>query len=43
MAKVLDFGLKVSEFELQSRYDAHFGTNALGKSMNSLIPHQTMG
>ena len=37
MAKVPDFALEVSEFELQSRYYAHFRTNALGKDMNPLI------
>ena len=37
MAKVFDFSLVVSEFELQSRYCAHFRTNTLGKGMNPLI------
>ena len=29
MAKMLDSDLKVSEFELQSRYQIHFQTNIL--------------
>ena len=33
VAKVLDCGIVVSEFELQSRYYVH-----LGKSINLLIP-----
>ena len=38
VAKVLNCGLKVSEFELQSRYYVHFWSYTLGKSMNPLIP-----
>ena len=38
MIKVLDFGLKVSVFELQSCYYVHFRTNTLRKGMNPIIP-----
>ena len=31
MAKVLDCGLEVSEFELQSGYYIHFQINSLGE------------
>ena len=31
MAKVLDCGVKVSEFKLQSHYYIHFQTNTLGE------------
>ena len=37
MVKVMDCGIVVSEFELQSRYYVHFRANTLGKSMNPLI------
>ena len=37
MVKVLDFGLEVSLFELQSGFFVHFWTNTLGKSINLLI------
>ena len=37
MIKALDYGIVVSEFELQSRYYVHFRTNNLGKGMNPLI------
>ena len=37
MAKTLDFGIVVREFELQSRYYVHFRTNTVGKGMNPLI------
>ena len=37
MAKVLDCGLEVSEFELQSCYYVHFRTNTFEKAMNPLI------
>ena len=37
MVKVLDCGIVVSKFELQSRYDVHSRTNTLGKGMNLLI------
>ena len=30
LTKVLDLGLKVNEFKLQSRYYIHFRTNILG-------------
>ena len=33
MDKMLDCSLEISEFELQSRYCIHFGTNTLGKSI----------
>ena len=38
MVKVLDCGIVVSEFELQSHYYVHFRTNTIGKGMNPLIP-----
>ena len=38
MANVLDCNIVVSEFEPQSCYYVHFGTNTLGKGINSLIP-----
>ena len=37
MVKVLDSGILVSEFEVQSRYYIHFRTNTFGKGMNPLI------
>ena len=37
MAKVLDCGAEVSEFELQSRNYVHFRTNTFGKGMNPFI------
>ena len=37
MAKVLDCGLDVSEFELQSQYYVHFRTNTLGKGISRFI------
>ena len=37
MAKVLDCGLEVIEFEL-SCYYTHFQINSLGKGMNPLVP-----
>ena len=40
MAKVLDYCLEVSEFELQSCCDVHFQTSTLGKGMNILIHPQ---
>ena len=36
MVKVMDWGLVVSEFVLQSRYYVHFRANTLGKGMNPL-------
>ena len=36
MVKVLDCGIVVSKFELQSRYYVHFQTNTFGKGMNPL-------
>ena len=33
VVKVLDCGIVVSEFELQSHYYVHFRTNTLGKGM----------
>ena len=38
MAKVLDCGLEVSGFQLQSSYYVHFRTNDLSKDMKLLIP-----
>ena len=38
MVNVQDFGLEVSEFELQTRYYVYFRTNTLVKGMNPLIP-----
>ena len=35
MAK--DYGLKVSEFDIQSCHYVHFPTNTVGKCMNPLI------
>ena len=37
VAKVLNYSLEVSEFELQLCYNVHFGTNTLGKSMKPFI------
>ena len=37
MVKAMDYGIVVSEFELQSCYYVHFWTNTLGKSMNPFI------
>ena len=37
MVKVLDFGIVVREFVLQSRYYVHFRANTLGKGMSPLI------
>ena len=37
MAKVLDCGLKVNEFELQPRYYVHFWTNTIEKGMNLIL------
>ena len=37
MVKALEYGIAVSEFELQSRYYVHFLANTLGKGMNRLI------
>ena len=38
MAKVLDCGLKLSEFKLPSHYYIYFQINTLGKGMNPFIP-----
>ena len=38
MAKLLDCGFEVCEFELQSHYYVNSSTNTLGKVMNFLIP-----
>ena len=40
MAKVLDCGLKISEFELQLYYYVHFWTNVLEEGMNLFILNQ---
>ena len=37
MVKVMDCGIVVREFVLQSRYYVHFRANTLGKGMNPLI------
>ena len=37
MAKVMDCGIVVREFVLQSCYYVHFRANTLGKGMNPLI------
>ena len=37
MVKVMDCGIVVSEFVLQSPYYVHFLANTLGKGMNSLV------
>ena len=37
MVKVMDCGIVVSEFILQSRYYVHFRANTLGKGINPLI------
>ena len=37
MVKALDWGIIVSEFELQTRYSVHFRANFHGKGMNPLI------
>ena len=37
MVKAADCEIVVSEFELQSRYYAHFRANTLGKGMNPFI------
>ena len=34
MANVLEYGHKITEFELHSFYYVHFRTNALGKGVN---------
>ena len=42
MVLATDYGIGVSEFELQSRYYVNFQTNNLGKGMNPRI-HPVMG
>ena len=37
IVKVMDSGIVVSKFVLQSRYYIHFQANTLGKGMNPLI------
>ena len=37
LAKVLNHGLEVNKFKLQSRYFPSFSTNTLGKSENTFI------
>ena len=37
MVKVMDYGIVVSEFVLQSHYYDHFRANTLGKGMNLRI------
>ena len=38
IAKVLNYGLGVSEFKPDSRYDIHFQVNTIGNGMNPRIP-----
>ena len=38
MVKVMDRGIVVREFVLQSRYYVHFRANTLGKGMNPPYP-----
>ena len=38
MVKVMDCGIVISEFVLQSRFYVHFRANTLGKGMKPLIP-----
>ena len=42
MFKVLDWGFKISKFELQLGYYIHFQTNIVNKGMNLFIL-STMG
>ena len=42
LTKELVYGLKISEFELQSRNWTQFQTNILGKGLNHLIPPTTI-
>ena len=42
MAKVLDCGLEVSGFELQSRHYVYFQTNTIRNGMNPIIPPPAM-
>ena len=37
MAKMLNYGLEVHEFKLQSHYYEHFWTNTLQKVMNPFV------
>ena len=37
IVKAMDYGIVVSEFELQSHYYVRFRTNTLGKRMNTFI------
>ena len=43
MVKVMNCGIVVREFVLQSRYYVHFRANTLGKGMNPLILPPAMG
>ena len=38
MNKALDFGVEVSNFEIQFRYNILFWTNAFGKDKDPFIP-----
>ena len=40
MVKVIDCGIVVSEFVLQSRYYVHFRANTFGKGMNATLSFQ---
>ena len=37
IVRALDYGIKVSEFELHSNYHVHFQTSILRNGMNTLI------
>ena len=43
MVKVMNCGIVIREFVLQSRYYVHFRANTLGKGMNPLILPPAMG
>ena len=43
VVNVSDNYIKVSEFELQSRYYVHIQTNTLVKGLNLIIPHLAIG
>ena len=43
MTSVLNCGLKVSKFKLQSCHYIHFQTNSLGKGMNIFVHTPVIG
>ena len=43
MGKVLNYDLKLTVFELQTRYYVHFRTSTFGKGMNALILPPSVG